>query len=154
MNFEFKSTFKIENITRSIISFVGITFQVITKHAVTLLVINLSALGLLGYLYFQNIFIPAVYGSKPSGEFWISFFQTSGILWSVSTAYALLVILIQVIDRKRRLPGFVKSMKPVVVRIAGSSRLTAALLVLIITMIIRISNYTYFLELSSADKNT
>ncbi|HYF67761.1 MAG TPA: hypothetical protein VD884_06485 [Ohtaekwangia sp.] len=75
MNFEFKSTFKLTNIKN-------------IEPAILLLVINITILLIAGFLYLNNYFIPATYGSKPNGADWILGFKMSGIVWALTTLWA------------------------------------------------------------------
>lgn len=75
MNFEFKSTFKPINTSN-------------IDPALLLFVINMTLLIIAGFLYLNNYFIPATYGSKPNGADWIRGFEMSGVAWALSTLWA------------------------------------------------------------------
>jgi hypothetical protein len=92
MNFEFKSTFKI--ISARSKAFMRKTIRTCMRHyLLVVLMINLSALTLAMYFYLENLFLPAVYGSKSSGILWIRLFSFLAFAWIVTTAYALIVLL-------------------------------------------------------------
>jgi hypothetical protein len=92
MNFEIKSTFKIV-IARSK-ALMRKTIRTCVRHyLLVVLMINLSALTLAIYFYLENLFIPAVYGSKSSGMLWIRLFSFLAFAWIVTTTYALVALL-------------------------------------------------------------
>lgn len=92
MNFEIKSTFKILN--DRLKAFLRKIIRTCTRHyLLVVLMINLSALALGMYFYLENLFLPAVYGSKPSGILWIRLFSFLAFAWIVTTTYALLALL-------------------------------------------------------------
>ena len=83
MNFEFKSTFK------QIIEF---TTHRRVPVAITILMLNVCALLLMYIMYLSNLFLPAVYGSKPNGSRWILGFELAGLLWLLSTLHAFMIL--------------------------------------------------------------
>jgi hypothetical protein len=146
MNFEFKSTFKHTALTNALIlRGIRSVYLSIRNNFVTLLAFNISAFCLFYYLYSENYFIPAVYGSKPSGESWINLFQTLGFAWTLSTAFAFSELVFQITKKYRLVQRLNALTNPVVARITSAIRLTMMLLILLVTMLIQISNYTYTL---------
>jgi hypothetical protein len=92
MNFEFKSTFKI--ISARSKALIRKTIRTCIRHyLLVVLMINLSALILAVYFYLENLFLPAVYGSKSSGILWIRLFSFLAFAWIVTTTYALMALL-------------------------------------------------------------
>lgn len=88
MNFDFKSTFK--QYTTTLPSRLRKLLRAGRRHnAALVLLINVSAACLMTYFYLENHFIPAVYGSKSSGLFWIRLFSFLALVWTITTTYAL-----------------------------------------------------------------
>lgn len=88
MNFDFKSTF--EQYKTILPSRLKKLIRAGRRHnAALVLLVNVSAFCLMTYFYLENHFIPAVYGSKASGLFWIRLFSFLALVWTITTTYAL-----------------------------------------------------------------
>jgi len=145
MNFEFKSTFKYTKAVALLLKGIRYVYLLTKNNSITLLAINIPAFCFFCYLYSQNYFIPAVYGSKPSAESWLTLFQTLGFAWILSTSFALSNLIIHITKRYQLVLRFITKANSVLMSTATLIRATIVLVVLIVTMLIQISNYTHLL---------
>jgi hypothetical protein len=99
MNFEIKSTFN--NILITL--FNTLTFVLRPKNARWVLLFNIATSFTAFVLYYTNLIIPATIGSLPRGALCVTIIENIIAFKLVSSAYASLIIIAQIVIRRFRL---------------------------------------------------
>lgn len=134
MNFEIKSTFK--HINRAF-------WRWRIPMASAVLIINVAALLMMYALYLSNYFLPAVYGSKPTGSRWVMAFELAGLVWLLSTVHTIMILIMHLKPVRRALDNFDKAVIMLRDAVNDYTRITTIKFYLIIILLRRVYQYRY-----------
>jgi len=115
------------------------------RIATAILILNAIAFFTMCGLYATNLFLPPVYGSKPNARTWILAFELAGLLWVVTTAHAITLLLIRLPFLRNAFSKMEKSAKGFRNTLNESARIGAIQLYLVLTIMRRVYQYKHLL---------